>query len=172
MNISIDFNVNLSGQLLTSAVEKLSLIIALLQSNDGKLTAMTAALDKLTLEVAETKEVMASAVVMIAGLADQIRALKDDPAALEALAGELDGAQAALAAAISANTPAEPAPVDPEPLPPVEEPAPVDPEPAPPVEEPAPVDPEPAPPVEEPAPVEPQPDEAPFVTPAPDAEEA
>lgn len=69
---------------------------------------MSAALDRLTREVSETKEVAASAVAMIEGLAQQIRDLKDDPAALEALANELDASQAALAAAVAANTPSEP----------------------------------------------------------------
>jgi hypothetical protein len=67
--------------------------------------AMSAAMDRLTREVTETRELGASAVAMIEGLAEQIRDLKDDPAALEALADELDATQTALAAAISANTP-------------------------------------------------------------------
>ena len=72
---------------------------------------MSAQLDKLTTEVAETKTVAASAVTLIEGLAQQIRDLKDDPIALEALAAELDSTTNALAAAVSANTP----PIDPPP---------------------------------------------------------
>lgn len=72
--------------------------------------AMSAQLDTLTNEVAETKTVVQSAVTLIEGLAQQIRDLKDDPAALEALAAELDSTTNALAAAVTANTPAEPPP--------------------------------------------------------------
>lgn len=71
---------------------------------------MSAQLDTLTNEVAETKTVVQSAVTLIEGLAQQIRDLKDDPAALEALAAELDSTTNALAAAVTANTPAEPPP--------------------------------------------------------------
>ena len=67
---------------------------------------MSASLDKITAEVAETKTVMQSAVVLIAGLAGQIRDLKDDPAALLALADSLDTDSSALADAVTANTPA------------------------------------------------------------------
>jgi chromosome segregation ATPase len=69
---------------------------------------MSAALDKLTAKVTETTSVMQSAVTLIAGLADQIRQLKDEPVKLEALAAELDTKRAELAAAVSANTPATP----------------------------------------------------------------
>ena len=72
---------------------------------------MSAQLDKLTTEVSETKTVVASAVTLIEGLAQQIRDLKDDPVALEALATELDATTNALAAAVAANTP----PVEPPP---------------------------------------------------------
>jgi hypothetical protein len=69
---------------------------------------MSAQLDNLTREVQETRSVMASAATLIAGLADQIREGADDPAAMTVLADELDAAQATLAAAITANTPAQP----------------------------------------------------------------
>ena len=70
-----------------------------------RINVMSAALDRLTQEVAETKTAVESAITLIDGLADQIRDLKDDPAALEALADELDAQQAAIAAAVTANTP-------------------------------------------------------------------
>ncbi len=88
---------------------------------------MTPELARLKDEVAETKQITASAVTLLVGLSSQIRDLKDDPAALAALADDLDASNAELAAAIAANTPAaepapEPAPVpEPEPAP-VEEP--------------------------------------------------
>lgn len=70
---------------------------------------MSAALSALTTEVAETKTVMQSAVTLINGLSAKITELKDDPVAIAALAAELDTTSNDLAAAISANTPAEPA---------------------------------------------------------------
>ena len=69
--------------------------------------AMSASLDRLTREVAESRTVTESAVTLLDGLAQQIRDLKDDPAALEALANDLDSQQQALAAKISENTPAD-----------------------------------------------------------------
>ncbi len=70
--------------------------------------AMSAALDKITAEVTETKGIIQSAVTLINGLAQQIRDLKDDPAALNALADSLDSDSKALADAVAANSPAEP----------------------------------------------------------------
>lgn len=67
-------------------------------------TEMSAQLDTLKAEVEQTKTVAASAVTLIQGLAAQIIALKEDPAALEALATELSATTDALAAAVSANT--------------------------------------------------------------------
>lgn len=88
-----------------AAVERILMLIL------SKGNAMSAQLDKLTTEVSETKTVVASAVTLIEGLAQQIRDLKDDPVALEALATELDATTNALAAAVAANTP----PVEPPP---------------------------------------------------------
>ncbi len=56
-------------------------------------------------QVAQNTAIEESAVTLIKGLADQITALKDDPAALAALADSLHGSAADLSAAISANTP-------------------------------------------------------------------
>ena len=69
---------------------------------------MSVQLDRLTAEVAETRTAVNSVITLVAGLAQQIRDLKEDPAALEALANELDAAQAEIAAAVTENTPAEP----------------------------------------------------------------
>lgn len=81
---------------------------------------MSAQLDALKAEVEETKTVAASAVTLLNGLSQQILDLKNDPAALEQLAADLDASNAALAAAVEANT-APDIDVDPDP---VEEPAP------------------------------------------------
>lgn len=67
--------------------------------------AMSAELDRLSTEVAENATVIDSAVTLINGLAQQIRDLKDDPAALTALADSLDSKSNELAAAVTANTP-------------------------------------------------------------------
>jgi len=82
--------------------------------------AMSAALDKITAEVTETKGIIQSAVTLIEGLAQQIRDLKDDPAALDALTIGVSGTRfwrlsldtdsKALADAVAANAPTTPTP--------------------------------------------------------------
>lgn len=72
----------------------------------GDLTALTA-------QVAQNTTVEASAVTLIQGLAAQITALQNDPAALAALAAQLQTSATALSAAITANTPTPPAPAKP-----------------------------------------------------------
>lgn len=67
---------------------------------------MTVQLDALRTEVEQSRSVTEGAATMLTGLAEQIRALKDDPAQLEALAAQLDQQTNALANAIQANTPA------------------------------------------------------------------
>lgn len=64
---------------------------------------MSAELENLTREVAESRGVTESAVALITGLAEQIRELKNDPAALEALAEDLDQQQQALAGAVASG---------------------------------------------------------------------
>lgn len=81
-----------------------------------ELQKMTAALDRLTAEVAETKTVAASLEAVVAGLAQQIRDNIGDDAALNALADDLDATNKGIADAVTANTPAAPAPT-PEPTP-------------------------------------------------------
>lgn len=67
---------------------------------------MSAQLDALTTQVAKNTSIEESAVTLIAGLADQIKAAGTDPAALQALTDSLTKSSADLAAAIAANTPA------------------------------------------------------------------
>lgn len=70
-------------------------------------------LTQLTADVAANGEVIDSAVTLIGGLAQQIRDLVDagaDPAALLALAADLEGNTADLAAAVTANTTPTPTP--------------------------------------------------------------
>lgn len=96
------FDINLHVHLYEPSERATQMLAAILAQGD----VMSASLDKITAEVAETKTVMQSAVVLIAGLAGQIRDLKDDPAALSALADSLDTDSSALADAVTANTPA------------------------------------------------------------------
>ena len=71
---------------------------------------MNAELDRLTTEVAETRTVVESAIVLISGLRQRLddAIASGDPAALTALSEDLDSQQAALAAAVAANTPTPP----------------------------------------------------------------
>lgn len=58
-------------------------------------------------EVTRNKDVDASAIALLNGLAARIESLKQDPVALQALADELKASSSALADAVTANTPAE-----------------------------------------------------------------
>lgn len=66
---------------------------------------MSVEFDDLKREVEESRTVTESAAALIQGLADEIRANKDDPAALEELAKALDAQTQSLASSVSANTP-------------------------------------------------------------------
>jgi chromosome segregation ATPase len=68
---------------------------------------MSAQFDALKAQVEANNQLIESAITLIQTLADKILELKDDPAALEALAEQLKAEDATLAAAIAANTPAE-----------------------------------------------------------------
>ncbi len=72
---------------------------------------MSQALNDLTAQVTATVGIEQSAVALIQGLADQIKAAGTDPAALEALQANLKTSADALAAAVAANsTPSATAP--------------------------------------------------------------
>jgi len=70
--------------------------------------AIMADLDSLKAEVERNTAVDQSAITLLTGLAAQIESLKTDPAALQALADQLRGSSDSLAAAVAANTPAQP----------------------------------------------------------------
>ena len=103
MTVRIDVHLFVHNDADERATQKLDQLLA-----QGD--AMSAALDKITAEVTETKGIIQSAVTLIEGLAQQIRDLKDDPAALDALADSLDTDSKALADAVAANSPAPPTP--------------------------------------------------------------
>lgn len=69
---------------------------------------MSKELDALTLQVQANADAEASAILLIQGLAAQIAAAANDPAAITALATTLKTSADALGAAIVANTPATP----------------------------------------------------------------
>ena len=71
---------------------------------------MSAQLDQLKADVAAEKTVIDSAVALLGGLAQQIRDLAEDPAALSQLATDIESQTASLAAAVTANTPTPKAP--------------------------------------------------------------
>lgn len=69
--------------------------------------SLMAILDPLTAEVAESKTIMESAVVLIEGIAAKLEAAKNDPVEIQRLADELNASSEPLAAAVAANTSAE-----------------------------------------------------------------
>lgn len=87
--------------------QKLDSILDLLSAIQRKEVQMSAALDALAVQVAENTAVEQAALVLIQGIAAQLLELKEDPAAIAALAAQLDATSEALAAAVLANTPAE-----------------------------------------------------------------
>ena len=67
---------------------------------------MSAELDALTAQVKSNSDLLDSATALINGIADRITAAGVDPAKLKALTDELKAKDDALAAAVTANTPA------------------------------------------------------------------
>ncbi len=81
-------------------------------------TEVNKALEKLAAKVNRSTEVSESAIALIKGLSAQIRERANDPAAIEALAAELEESSAKLAQALVENTPADPNTPGPTPEPP------------------------------------------------------
>ncbi len=67
---------------------------------------MSGTLQSLQTQVTQNTSVIQSAVTLINGFADQLRAAGTDPVALQALQDSLTTSDQALAAAVAANTPA------------------------------------------------------------------
>ena len=82
----------------------------LLQLIFRKVNHMSAQMDTLTAQVAATKTVAESAITLIQGLKAQLDAAGTDPVALKALSDSLADTDKQLADAVTANTPAAPAP--------------------------------------------------------------
>jgi hypothetical protein len=83
----------------------LNRILATLVRMETQEVQMSQELDDLKAAVAENSALDDSIIQLVNGLAAQIEALKDDPAALAALAVEVRAKSALIAAAIQANTP-------------------------------------------------------------------
>lgn len=71
---------------------------------------MSGELEALAAQVQENTDVEQSALILIQGLADQLKAAGSDPAKLKELQAKLDASSGALAAAVAANTPTAPTP--------------------------------------------------------------
>lgn len=103
------FTCQCNPTLLLRIDSRLKTIINLLIQIKREEAFMTAELDALRVEVSHVHDVELSAVTLIQGLAAQIAAAHDDPAALLDLTAKLHDSAEALAAAVVANTPVVPA---------------------------------------------------------------
>jgi uncharacterized alpha-E superfamily protein len=83
-------------------------IFTLIKSIHTKTINIMADLTNLTQEVSEARTVMASAVTLLQGLKQKLDEAGADPVKLKELSDSLDTGTNDLAAAITANTPAEP----------------------------------------------------------------
>lgn len=97
--------------------QKFDEILALLRTLVQKGDAMSQELDQLRVAVQNCTTVGDSLVTLVQGLSGQLAASKNDPAAVQAIADELGAKGAAWQAAVTANTPATPAPTAPAPTP-------------------------------------------------------
>lgn len=77
-----------------------------LASIERILIHMSAQLERLTASVAQLKTVDESAAALLSNIAQQLRDAATDPAAINKLADDIDANNAALSAAVAANTPA------------------------------------------------------------------
>jgi prefoldin subunit 5 len=87
---------------------RLMRIEAMLKQLTQRQEIVMADLSALQAEVTRNTEVDQSAITLLNGLAAQIESLKTDPAALQALADSIRSSSDDLAAAVAANTPAQP----------------------------------------------------------------
>ena len=86
------------------ASAKLDSILAKLKELTQGETKMAGELEALQQEVQNATTVEQSAIALIQGLAAKIESIKTDPVALQGLADSLKNSDAALAAAVQANT--------------------------------------------------------------------
>lgn len=86
--------------------QKLDEVLGIVRDLQRKEVKEIMELKDLQTQVEKNTEVEGSAVTLIQGIASQLAAAKEDPAAIQALADKLNSSATALAAAITANTPA------------------------------------------------------------------
>jgi hypothetical protein len=91
---------------LASLHVKVDLVLYTLLTTQGK--TIMADLTALTSQVTATTTVEQSAITLIQGIASQLSQAGTDPVKLSALQSQLSTSAAALAAAVTANTPAAP----------------------------------------------------------------
>jgi ABC-type transporter Mla subunit MlaD len=87
---------------------RLDRIAEAIETHNTITRTMATQLDTLIAQVAQTTAVEAAAVTLIQDLARRLSAIATDPVAVSALADQLKASADALAAAIAANTPADP----------------------------------------------------------------
>ena len=103
LNFRLD--VYLHGAQESEVLRELRFVRSSLQTLASQGAIMAGELARLQTEVSEISGVVDSAVVLINGLAQQIRDLAGQPVELAKLADDLDAKAAVLAAAVAANTP-------------------------------------------------------------------
>jgi len=87
-------------------LNKLDKIFDILEQIKTKETIIMGDLDALEAQVTANVTVEQSAITLIQGIAAQLAAIINDPAAIAAMVTQLNTSAAALAAAVAANTPA------------------------------------------------------------------
>jgi TolA-binding protein len=86
--------------------------ISLLEQILKGVNDMTGEVERLRADVMQLTTVEQSAAALLAGLSQQIRDNLNDPTALAQIASDLESSTSELAAAVTANTPAQAAPAD------------------------------------------------------------
>jgi hypothetical protein len=89
---------------------KLDLLLIRQAMSQQTEASMSAEVDRIKSSVQQLTDVNHSAITLLGDLASRVRALQADPAALTALADEIDQRKAELAQAVLTNTPAAPTP--------------------------------------------------------------
>jgi hypothetical protein len=97
---------NLVSARLAVVDAKLDLALLRLGASEERDLAMSAEVDRIRASVTQLTSVTQGAVTLLGQLAQRVRDLQSDPAALAALANEIDQRKAELAGAVQANTPA------------------------------------------------------------------
>jgi len=102
---------------------KLDLVLAAQGVELSRQEELLMDLNALASEVEQNGAAVDSAVALLSGLSQMLRDQAGDPAAVQALADQIDANTQRLAAAVTANTPAAPAPAEPAPGEPAPAPA-------------------------------------------------